>query len=278
MKNQICVLLPIYIGTKIEELELCINSIKAQSLNNFDVLIICDGKIDIKVDEFIVKLISNNSHYSLMRLNENRGLAFAMNEAIKKTNHKYLIRQDADTISDIDRIKLQIHYLENNKNIDVLGSHMLDVTQKEEKYIQSMPLDHKKCFETFKYRNPLNHPTVVFRRSFFEKSGLYPTKFYHDEDSALWLNGFINNCVFSNMSDVLVINKLNKDLLARRKEMKGILSTFLNRIRIIKTLGYGKTAYFSAIIRLSIMCLPIFLLKKIYFQRNTIWNFIYNEK
>lgn len=34
------------------------------------------------------------------------------------------------------------------------------------------------------------HPTVMFRRSYFEKAGLYPEDTYFGEDTMMWAKGF----------------------------------------------------------------------------------------
>lgn len=45
-----------------------------------------------------------------------------------------------------------------------------------------------KCF--FGKRNPLAHMSVIFRKSYFHKAGLYPVDTDKDEDTIFWLNGF----------------------------------------------------------------------------------------
>ena len=141
-------------------------------------------------------------------------------------------------------------------------------------YFQKMPLTHKDCVYEFKFRNPISHPTAIFRKTFFEKAGLYPTKYYKDEDSALWLNGFLNNCIFANLNEPLVECRLDNELLDRRKDFKGIISTFTNKVRIVNKLNFGLIGYLFAIFRLIIMLSPKFILMKSYLLRNKIWKMI----
>ena len=277
MNKIACVILTVYHGTKLRELNLCVASIQKQTFDDFDVIFICDGYLNKEIKRFIERLILENINYNKIELKKNYGLAYAMNVGIMNINHKYIIRQDADTVSHKNRFRLQIEFLENNERIDLVGALMIDFLSSGEKYVQVMPLSHKSCYNTFKYRNPLNHPTVVFKNSFFKKAGLYPLKYYHDEDSALWLNGFLNKCRFSNLNQALVMNKLDKNLYKRRKEIRGIVTTLKNRIRITKILGHGLLSYLLLYIRAIIMFLPVQLLEKFYLMRNSVWRFLNYE-
>lgn len=277
MKKIACVIIPLYHGTILKELVASIDSVMNQDFTGFDIIIISDGTLNPDVRNFIKKLILIKNNIKKIQLKNNYGLAYAMNIGIRKAQHKYIIRQDSDTVSHKSRFKMQIEYLENNPDLDLIGSFMLDITTTGKKYIQKMPLDHINCYNTFRYRNPLNHPTVVFRNTFFEKAGLYPIEYYRDEDSALWLNGFLNGCKFSNLEKVLVENKLDRDLYKRRKEFKGIVSTFKNRIRIVRGMKYPLVSYFFIFVRFFVMLMPAQLLEKFYLMRNSTWSFLSYE-
>ena len=268
------IIVPVYSGNKLEEVENCMNSLFNQTYTNFDILLIFDGKLTLNVEDYLNNILQKNKNITRIFFDDNVGLAKALNRGIKVTQSDFIVRVDADSISKPNRLELQINHLIDNPDIDVLGSMIEELRDSGERYFQKMPLTHKDCLYEFKYRNPISHPTVVFRKTFFEKAGLYPTKYYKDEDSAFWLNGFLNNCIFANLNEPLVECRLDNELLDRRKDFKGIISTFTNKVRIVYKLKFGLIGYLFAIFRLIIMLSPKFILMKSYLLRNKIWKMI----
>jgi glycosyltransferase involved in cell wall biosynthesis len=268
------VIVPVYIGNNLAEVEKCMDSLFGQTYTDFKILLLFDGQLTNDVESYLDSLEQNNEFINSIKIEKNIGLARAINCGIQNTESDFIVRVDADTISKPNRLKHQIKYLMENKSIDVLGTIIEELRDNGEKYYQKMPLDHDECLYEFKFRNPICHPTAIFRRSFFDKAGLYPTNYYKDEDSALWLNGFMNSCIFANLEEALVQSRLDNELLDRRKNFKSIISTFLNKIRITYRLKFGLVGYCFALLRLIIMLSPKSILMKSYLLRNRLWMLI----
>lgn len=237
-----------------------------------------DGQLKSNVEYYLDTVEKKNEYIYSIKIEKNIGLACALNCGIQNTVSVFIVRVDADSISKQNRLEKQIKYLVENKTVDVLGTVIEEFRDNGEMYFQKMPLSHAKCFLEFKFRNPICHPTAVFRRSFFDKAGLYPTKYYKDEDSALWLNGFLSSCIFANLDDALVQCRLDDELINRRKDFRGLISTFLNKIRINYKLKMGLDGYCLALLRLLIMLGHKKLFMKTYLMRNKIWNILNYEK
>lgn len=268
------IIVPVYSGNNLEEVENCMNSLFNQTYTFFDIILIFDGKLVSEVEHYLNNIFQKNKNIVKVSFDENVGLAKALNKGIKKTQSDFIVRVDADSISKTNRLELQIKHLIANPEIDVLGSMVEELRDSGNKYCQKMPLKHEDCFYEFKFRNPISHPTAVFRKTFFKKAGLYPTMYYKDEDSALWLSGFVNGCIFANLNEPLVECRLDNELLDRRKDFKGILSTFTNKLRIVHKLNFGLIGYLFAIFRLIIMLSPKYILMKSYLLRNKVWKMI----
>lgn len=73
----------------------------------------------------------------------------------------------------------------------------------EKNIFEKMPITHEECLELFKKRDCMIHPTVMFRRSYFEKAGLYPEDTYFGEDTMMWAKGFKSGCKFANVPEYL---------------------------------------------------------------------------
>jgi glycosyltransferase involved in cell wall biosynthesis len=268
------VIVPVYEGNKLIEVKECMNSLFKQTYKNFNILLIYDGKLLSNVKSYLDNIVKKNKEVTKIKIEKNIGLAKALNRGIQNTQSDFIVRVDADSISKPKRLERQIQYLVKNDRVDVLGATIEEIKDNGEKYYQKMPLSHHDCLHEFKFRNPISHPTVIFRKTFFEKAGLYPIDYYKDEDSALWLNGFMNGCVFANLNEALVECRLDNDLLERRKDFKGIVATFTNKLRIINKLKFGFVGYCFALFRLIIMLSPKWLLMRSYLLRNRIWKMI----
>ena len=109
----------------------------------------------------------------------------------------------------------------------------------------------------FQKRVPIAHVSAFFRHSYFKKAGLYQTKGHiSNEDSLLWMSGFLSGCKFANITYVGVMVRVSQDFFRRRGGWKKTLSDFENRLTINKKLHFGFLAYFYTIAVLVVNMLP----------------------
>lgn len=77
--------------------------------------------------------------------------------------------------------------------------------------------------------------SVIFRKSYFHKAGLYPVDTDKDEDTIFWLNGFLSGCKFANIDEVLVRVRVNKDFYLRRNGLSKSLSDLKIDVLLLET-------------------------------------------
>lgn len=85
---------------------------------------------------------------------------------------------DADDISILNRFEMQNTFLEEHPEVDMVVGAISEIDEKgnDRGRIIRYPTSPEDCRAFFTKRNPVAHPTVMFRRSFFEKAGYhYPT-------------------------------------------------------------------------------------------------------
>ncbi len=263
-----CVIMSIYKNDKLEYVKESLNSIYTQTLKA-DIFIKIDGKIDKKLEEFLLSEKEKGNIKYLDKREENRGLAISLNELIQeglKQNYEYFFRMDADDISNADRFKNQIEFMKENKEIDICGTFIKEFGDGiEYEKIVKYPLTHNEMFNFFKKRVPLAHVSVCFRKSFFEKAGLYPEK-YHitNEDTLMWLKGFKSGCKFANINYIGVNVRVNKNFFRRRSSFKKVWYDFKNRLEVNRELNYGFDSYFYAVGIFCVNLLPPNLKKLAY--------------
>ncbi|QIM62300.1 glycosyl transferase [Pasteurellaceae bacterium Orientalotternb1] len=239
-----------------------------QKIKPDEIILIEDGKLTCELyDEISIwkKIIKNK--LKIISLDCNVGLANALNIAISSCCGKYIARMDTDDIALFDRFEKQINFLENNLDVDVVGTWMSEIDENNN-LINSLveyPLTHSELFDFFAKRDPLAHPTVMFRNTFFEKAGLYSNKVHLAEDTLLWYSGFINNCRFANIPYVGLKFRRASAFYLRRANWKkswGLLKFRL--LHINRKLGYGFKADLYAIAYFIMSISPSFVKKWLY--------------
>ena len=265
--NRIAVLLSVYRNDRPQSCLEALESLYDQS-EPVDIFLQIDGPVAPELEKLLDREKAEGRLVYLGKRSENLGLAASLNELLDRVmsaGYGYIARMDADDISLPDRFAKQSHYLEEHPDIDVVGGSIEEFTDDGGyRKIVRYPLEHEEMFRFFKKRVPLAHVTAMFRRSFFEKAGFYPTVAPTNEDTLLWMKGFATGCRFANLPDVLVKVRVSKDFFSRRGGVQKAWSDFQNRLEVIRTLGYNWDAYFYAVAMLGVNLAPGFVKKILY--------------
>ena len=122
-----------------------INSIKP----NYFILTI-DGPIP-KLNEKIIKKSVEKYPIRLNIINQNIGLALALNNALNLVKTEWVARADSDDINLHNRFKRQLEL--SNKNYDVIGSNILEIDSDEilPKLTKRIPLTNKEIKRYLKW-------------------------------------------------------------------------------------------------------------------------------
>ena len=150
-----------------------------------------------------------------------------------------------------------------NLEVDIAGSFVLEFGEKPLKNgfsnIVEFPCEHEEMRRLFAKRNPLAHPSVIMRRRFFKIAGLYPIFSINNEDTLLWLSGFIAGCRFANIPEVLLSVRHDKKWKSRRIGIRKSFSDFIDRLRVIIDLKLPLINFFFAFITFIIQNMPGFI-------------------
>lgn len=105
----VSVIMGVYNTNNENMLRLAIDSILNQTLSNIEFIICDDGSID-GTYETLIRLYGKYKNIVIIRNKENSGLAKTLNNCLKIAKGKYIARMDADDISNIDRLKIQMEF------------------------------------------------------------------------------------------------------------------------------------------------------------------------
>ena len=254
-KNSITVGIPFYNKTNAQYFDSAINSIINQTLLPEKIHLIQDGEIN----ESLMKIVRNyKEKYPIITLISlpKKGLPYALNESIKQSNTKYYARMDSDDIAIKNRFEFQIEFFNKNPNLEILGTWAYEFEndyKNESFYINKTPIKKKDIESYIHYRNPLVHPSVMFKISVFDKIGYYNEKMYTDQDLELWGRALKNKINISNIQKPLIFLRIENRLI-RRSQFSAI------RRQILIRYSYNTSSFRLNVLKLAsiiIRILPI---------------------
>lgn len=250
----ISVLMSVYYKEKPEYLDEAIKSIINQTYMPKQIVIIKDGQLTEKLNIVIDKY--KNKYKELIdvfELKENMGLGFALRFGVEKCKCNYIARMDSDDISRKDRFEKQIQFLEQNKNIDILGGYIqeYDKTMKKEISIKKVPLNNFDIYNEIKVKNTFNHQTVIFKKKSVLEVGNYRNCKIEDYD--LWIRMILNKMDMANIEDILVDYRTSHDMYKRRSGIKYLQGIFKIEKELLDNKIINKVQYLKNIISRTIL-------------------------
>lgn len=186
-----------------------IDSMLQQNYRDFEFIIVDDGSTDETLS--ILKEYKNKDDRIFLIENENNlGLAASLNRGIKKSNGEYIARMDADDESFLTRLEQQLNYLDQNENVDILGTGIITRTADlRESSKHMLPEQHQDIIANV-FKKPLVfHPTIMVRKEVFEKYGYYNPSVTWAEDADLWYRIY-DKVVFHNLQEPLLYYTLKE--------------------------------------------------------------------
>ncbi len=213
----ISILMPI--GSINRYLDETLFSIDNQTYKNIELIVACDYSIQDELIEIMSKYKFKSYIYPLYL----SGIGFARNVTINNSNGDFLAPWDSDDISDENRLQKQVEYFLKNPNCDIVGTRveLIDENNKiipnqKFKFFQS----NKKIRDALRYRQPLFHSSMVFRRNilFDAKGYLYG---HTSEDHELFIRiARDKSILFHNLDNVYTYYRRHSEQLSDLSNLK----------------------------------------------------------
>lgn len=180
-----------------------IGSCLSQTYSNFELIVVINGNQINEVKEQIKTWGICKDHRLKIYETEVKNLTFSLSLGLHFACGKYIARMDGDDISYPNRISLQVNYLESNPDISVLGT-AIEVIDLEDVPVSIVrhPIDDINIRRAMIVKNPLCHPSVMFRKDAILAVGGYLGG-CHSEDYDLWVRLCLSSRIkFANLDDV----------------------------------------------------------------------------
>lgn len=257
------VLMSLYIKEKPEYLDVAIKSMIMQTLKPDEIVIVKDGPITKELQDVLDKYIEEYPNlFNIIGYEENKGLGYALNFGLEYCKNELVARMDTDDISKPSRCEEQINLFKKYPETDIIGGDISEFIDFENNIVsyRRVPKSDKEIKEYLKTRCPLNHVTVMFKKSSVIKSGGYIELFWN-EDYYLWIRMVEKSCTMANTGTILVNVRVGKDMYQRRGGKKYFESEkYLQKYMLSKRM-INKKVYMLNIIKRFIIqiALPNFL-------------------
>jgi len=161
-----------------------IDSILAQTLNDFELIIIDDYSSDSSVD--IVQGY-RDLRITHVKNDEHSGLTASLNRGLDLARGEYIARMDADDISLPGRFEEQVNFLDHHPDVAVLGTGIRFIDDKGNPIEDVIfPAEHELIKWNLCFYNPIAHPTVMMRTRVVRQAGGYDPELERSQDYDLW--------------------------------------------------------------------------------------------
>jgi hypothetical protein len=263
--EKIAFIITVYKNDKLDFFKQAVESMVNQDygFEHINIYLGIDGDLPDEIQIFIafnIKLF-----HKVVQNETNKGLAFTLNKLIEVLeDEEYIFRMDSDDISKLDRVSKQVQALEEDKDLMLVGSDLIEIDENgNELRYKKMPAKMNEIIHFSIARSPFNHPTVAMRKSFFDIVGLYNEKLLKSQDYELWARALMKGIKVANINEVLVCFRVLKNFNHKRNLSDNYLSEFKISISLIKYFhAYGE--FSKVLIKLFIRMMPSFIGKIAY--------------
>ena len=212
------VLISVYQKSNADYLNLALESVwDHQRLKPSEIVLVQDGSITPTVERIILDWQTKlGKRFKWVRLENNVGLALSLNHGLTHCSYDIVARMDDDDVSLANRFNLQYNYLLKHPDVGVLGPQIEEKDSSLKTHISErlVPINHLQILKFAKYRSPINHPSVMYRKSLLLHYGGYPE--IYPEDYALWGKLITKGVIFHNLPDKLLTMRAGNSIVYRR--------------------------------------------------------------
>jgi glycosyltransferase involved in cell wall biosynthesis len=192
------------------------SSVDDQTRRPDDVVIVQDGPVPDALATTIADLVAGSPvPVNHLVLEQNLGLGPALDLGLAACRHDVVARMDADDVSVPTRFEVQLPLLEDGA--DIVGSALMEFVDDTDHVVLTRvpPLDPDWIRSAARFRDPFNHPTIVYRRARVQEVGGYQS-LHLMEDYLLFARMLHAGARPANVATPLVYYRVGAGAYARR--------------------------------------------------------------
>lgn len=242
-----------------------IESILNQTYTNLE-LLICDDSTNQDTIATIDKFAEADPRVRIIRKPTRMGFVPALNEGLRAARGEFIARMDGDDISLPDRFEKELAFLITNPEIAIVGGGMNIIDAEGQMTSnRSYPSGGIQLKRWAMMRNPLGHPTVMFRKFILKSEVGYDETQKMAEDLEFWLRLMRKGYRLANLSETVLNYRVLGDQAQKRKAQwtynaKARRKNFTLKMPIFSIGSVAASTIYTL--------LPQFVIRKIYSKEN----------
>ena len=213
---KISALMPIY-NTDEKYLKENINSILAQTMQDFELLILNDSPDNTQIEQIVLSYQDKRIKY--FKNEKNIGISASRNKLLSLAKGQYLAVIDHDDVSLPARFEKEAVFLDNHPEVGVVGSWYKRIPDGK---IKKRYTTDALIRQDLTSRCAVLHPSAMIRKSVLEENNIcYEETYSPAEDWALWVR-LLAYTKFANINQVLLLYRdyANNTSKTQRKKME----------------------------------------------------------
>jgi glycosyltransferase involved in cell wall biosynthesis len=159
-----------------------VQSLLEQTYPNLEIILVDDGSTDGTLET----LQSFSDPRLRLITGANQGFVSALKNAITTARGSLIAIQGSGDLSRPKRIEKQVAFLENNKEVGVVGCYVHNVNLATMTAGRYASVIGENLSEQLKAKCPFTHGEVMFRKDLYDQVGGYRTFFKYAQDYDLW--------------------------------------------------------------------------------------------
>ena len=212
------VLTTLYEKEKPQYLRQCLDSMLSQTIPPDEYVIVKDGELNQDLENVLSEYSEKYNIFKILSLEVNSGCGPASIVGMKACTNDLVARIDSDDISLPNRCELELELFSNEDDLVVVGTDIYEFDKDPDKIIaiKRMPYSPEEIYQFGKRRNPINHSTVMMRKSIVMQYGGY-APIRRSLDLELFTKLLLNGCKCRNIGIPLVKFRTGNERVKRKK-------------------------------------------------------------
>lgn len=206
-----------------------IESVSKQTFGDFEFIVINDGSTD-GTQNILEDYARKDERIKIIVNEKNMGVEKSLNSGIKASRGGYIALIDAADLCHPTRFEKQIKFLEENKNVFMVGTYQYWIDENKKIIgiyrFPTNPEDVKK--NLFGFASITVLPSLIIRKDLFERIGLFDLRYSTSMEYELFVRTIKSGFDIANIPEFLVY-------VARRKRgisISNMRAIFINMTRI----------------------------------------------
>lgn len=164
-----------------------IQSVLSQSYEKFEYILVDDGSKDDTLS--IIRRHALNDSRIVVIAKSNTGLTDSLNVGIMKARGKWIARQDADDISEPNRLEKQVQFAMANPGLVFIGTGLTEIDENGRKLsVHRYPLRHNELVSHLEWAKKFPpHSSAFYRSDVVRSIAGYRPRIRRSQDTDLWL-------------------------------------------------------------------------------------------